>query len=104
MPPDPRPPKGLTARSRRLWRESTAALVFEPAELVVLEQLCRTVDLIAAADASIVRDGLLLQGRFGLRSNPATTIRDRNVLLLARLARELGITSLDEVARPAGRR
>jgi hypothetical protein len=40
-------PQGLSARSRRLWREVTAEFELPPGGLLVFEALCRTSDELA---------------------------------------------------------
>lgn len=49
----PRPPIGLGARGRRLWREMHALVEFNPAETVLLEEACRMADRLARIDATL---------------------------------------------------
>lgn len=45
--PPPKPPAGLGAAGAARWRRLTAALEFQPHELIVLEEACRVVDVLA---------------------------------------------------------
>jgi hypothetical protein len=43
----PKPPAGLGPAGRARWRQLTAELEFQPHELVILEEACRVVDVLA---------------------------------------------------------
>src|ERR1044072_9309200 len=66
--PDSRPqpaPKGLTARGRKLWRQVLSEYTLRPDELVLLENACRTVDLIADLEAAMIGEPLVTTGGMG---------------------------------------
>jgi len=46
-----RPPAGLGAAGRRLWRDMTSTYAFGPHERTILEQAARTLDVIAELEA-----------------------------------------------------
>lgn len=100
----PRPPKGLSPASRRFWRSVVNQWEMQSHNLMLMEQACRTLDVIADAEAAIARDGEYVEGRFGPKAHPASVVRDRNRVLIARLVRELGL-ALEEppTARPPSR-
>lgn len=56
----PRPPIGLAARGRRLWREMHEAAEFNPAERVLLEEACRLTDRLEKLDAILRGDAATL--------------------------------------------
>lgn len=45
-----RTPTGLATKGRKLWREMTTAVTFNPAELVILEEACRIADRLDTLD------------------------------------------------------
>ena len=81
-------PRGLAARGRSLWREVTTSYSMNPAEAVILHELCRVVDVLdrLAAELAASDDVLVGASRGQLRPNPFGTIvefepvrpRDRN--------------------------
>jgi len=54
----PRPPKGLGAAGRSLWRDANARFVFEPWEIVVLAELCRCKDRLELLDLAVQELGV----------------------------------------------
>ena|SRR5436305_4326908 len=44
---DPAPPRGLGTEGRKTWRSLAAKYEFAPAELVLLAEYCKTIDLLA---------------------------------------------------------
>ena len=46
-PKPPEPPVGLGPAGRARWRQLTASVEFQPHELVILEEACRVVDVLA---------------------------------------------------------
>lgn len=64
-------PKGLASRGRSLWREITTSYSMNPAEAVILHELCRTADVLdRLADELAVSDLLVGGSRGQLRPNP----------------------------------
>lgn len=99
-PAVPRPPKGLRAAGRRFWRSTTATFELEDHHQRLLEEACRTLDVVRAAETAIASDGEYVEGRFGPKAHPAVIVRDRNRVTFARLVRELGL----DIAAPAASR
>jgi hypothetical protein len=95
----PRPPKGLQAPGRRLYREITSRFILDAAESAILVQACRTADsledLQRALDAAGVTDA---KGR----PHPVLGELRQQRLVLARLVAALRIPD-EEGARPQRR-
>jgi len=53
----PRAPAGLAARGRRLWKEIHEKVTLDPAQLVILEEACRTADRLDRLDAILRGEG-----------------------------------------------
>jgi hypothetical protein len=51
------PPTGLDRAGKALWKAITAGYEFRPDELAVLEDACRTADIIAAMEKAWAEDG-----------------------------------------------
>jgi hypothetical protein len=68
----PKPvPKGLAARGRSLWREVTQNYSMNPAEAVILHELCRVVDVLDRLNTELAATDVLVGGSRGqLRPNP----------------------------------
>lgn len=84
-------PKGLGPAGRALWRAVTGDYELEQHELVLLEQACRTADMVAAL-AAAVDDGPLTTGEGRIRPEVVEARQQRIVLarLLAALRVPLG--------------
>jgi hypothetical protein len=54
----PRPPKGLAAPGRALWRDANARYEFDPHELVLLAELCRCKDRLELLEVTIQEVGV----------------------------------------------
>jgi hypothetical protein len=86
------PPRGLSARSRRLWRAVLAEFELSDAELAVLREALVSLDRADAAAAVVVAEGVLTRDRYGCwKANPATDVELRNRSLFARLIAQLGV-------------
>lgn len=60
---DPKPAPGTGTAGRALFKSITARFELEPHELAVLAQLVRTADRIAALDAVVDSEGVMVDGR-----------------------------------------
>lgn len=87
----PRPPKHLSTSARRLWRETIEAYELERHHLELLERGCRSLDQAIEAEAIIRREGLVVEGRYGMRAHPAVAIARDSRTQFARLLRELDL-------------
>lgn len=54
----PRPPKGLAAAGRSLWRDANSRWEFDARELVLLAELCRCKDRLELLEAAIQEVGV----------------------------------------------
>jgi len=61
----PKPPPGLKARGRVLWREVQAAYKLNPSENVTLGALARTLDEIADLEAALADAPVIVSGSKG---------------------------------------
>ncbi len=100
----PRPPKDLAARGRALWRHAVTTFDPTPADLVLLLELARTVDLCERVAAELASQPLMIAGSRGqLRPNPLLgelrQLRD----LQARLAARLGMDDDDGATSSSNR-
>ena len=85
---DPRAPGDLLRRGRKLWRAVVRTTTFEPDELELLAEVCRTTDLIADLSAAIAASGAVgADGRVVPAVVEARLQRD----LLGRLLRQLAL-------------
>jgi hypothetical protein len=89
----PRPPAGLKATGKKLWQSVLNDYELSDAERHVLELAAIAADRMTMAQAEIDANGLLLEGRYGPRLNPAVPIeRDSRAAVLAHL-RALGVVN-----------
>src|SRR5271166_4671252 len=88
----PAAPPDLREPGREAWSKLTHAFEFHAGEIVVLEQLCRTVDLIAAMDAELAANGIMIKGSRGqLVMSPLINQRAVQATLLDRLTLSLAL-------------
>lgn len=88
----PPPPRGLSTRARKLWRDVVEGYELSPAEAGVLEMACRCWDRAADAAVAIERDGLVVLDRYGTpKSHPAADVELRARATFARLIAQLGV-------------
>jgi P27 family predicted phage terminase small subunit len=85
----PRPPKYLSAPARRLWRETVESYELARHHLELLERACRALDQAIEAEELLRRDGLVVDGRYGVRAHPAVAIARDARIAFARLLREI---------------
>jgi hypothetical protein len=80
------PPDRLEAAGRALWGSVTGTYTLEQHEAEVLAQACRVADLVAALDAVVDREGVLLADpKRGQIVHPALVEARQQRLSLARL-------------------
>jgi hypothetical protein len=87
-------PSGLGKAGRALWRAVADPAVYElrPDELVVLEQCCRSADLIARMETDAAAADLTTTGSMGqLVINPVVIELRQQKITLARLLFQLGL-------------
>jgi hypothetical protein len=60
-----RAPKGFKARGKATFKRITSIYELSPSEVVLLTELCRTVDRIEAINEQVDRDGLTVSGGRG---------------------------------------
>lgn len=86
-----RPPKHLSAAARRLWRETVESYELERHHLELLERACRALDQTIEAEEILRRDGIVVEGRYGIRAHPAVAIARDARTSFARLLREIDL-------------
>lgn len=95
-------PQSLDAAGRRLWRSVLGAYDLAPAELELLRQACRVVDVLDRIDTTLMDSEMVVEGHTGQpRPHPllAASVMQRQVL--DGLLRSLALPLPDE---DAGRR
>lgn len=101
--PIPRPPVRLGKAGALYWRRTLADFVIEGPQLETLAQACAALDVIAAADEVVRRDGMVLLGKEGkYYPHPAVNIARDNRGLFAKFARMLKL-DLEPVRDGPGR-
>jgi len=89
----PRPPAGLAARGRALWRQIQARYVLDPLEAQLLAELCRTLDACDRMRRELAGGSLVVTGSTGQpRVNPLLGALEAQVKLADRLASSLGVS------------
>jgi hypothetical protein len=58
-------PAGLGLAGARLWRRVAAEFEMNPAELMLLEQACRTADVLTGIDEALDGEPLTVKGSMG---------------------------------------
>lgn len=87
-PQSPRPPRGLQRRGRELWRTLVERFEFDPDELELLLEVCRTLDTLAALEEAVATSGPVgVDGRI----HPAVVESRLQRDLLGRLLRQLAV-------------
>src|SRR4051794_21149607 len=98
-----KPPKGLGASGRALWRSVGGDVPtdwgVDARDLAVLEAACRQADDVADLEAAVGRDGVIVEGAAGQRRlNGAVTELRQARLALGRLLGQVDLP--DEQRRP----
>jgi phage terminase small subunit len=84
-------PRGLKTPGGRLWDAVTSEYKLAVDDLAVLEEACRTRDLIADLRAKVAENGLIVPSSQGERVNPAIVEGRQQAMLLAKLLGVLGL-------------
>ena len=96
----PAPPPGTGAAGRRLWRAIMVAYQLSVTEDALLRQAVRTADHVAALDAVLEAEGLMVAGRDGVMRPHAALVEVRQQrLVIARLLAALRLPTEDSSAR-----
>ena len=86
----PRVPESLGAAGRRLWRAVVGVYELSPAEVELLRQACRTVDVLDRLDVELLDEPLTVTGSTGQpRANPLLASSAEQRRTLAGLMRDL---------------
>ncbi|ADT97880.1 hypothetical protein [Mycolicibacterium gilvum] len=95
--PKPRPPAGLGAGGRKLWRDLVENFEFDGAEPRLLAELCRQVDLVDALAAAVDTHGVMVPTADGggVKLNTAVTELRQARLAVARLIAALRLPGED---------
>lgn len=89
----PRPPAGLAARGRSLWRQIQMRYELDPLETQLLTELCRTLDSCDRMRRELAGGPLTVTGSTGQpRVNPLLGALESQVKLADRLASSLGVS------------
>ena len=90
---DPKPPKGLSAEARRLWRTVTGGWHLDEAGLFLLGQVVETLDAMREAQAILKTEGLVVVNPKTqvLMAHPAQKIVKDNKDQLLRFWKALGL-------------
>lgn len=102
----PRPPDGLKASGRALWRSLVADFDLDDHEMSVLLEACRTKDSISELQIVLDQEGVIVETPQGKRAHPALVELRQQRITLMRLLGGLRLPVTDEfgVERPAQRR
>lgn len=99
--PPPRPRNGLKSAGKGLWRAVVDEYDLDGQGLELLAQACRTVDVIAALDAVVAREGTMSTSSQGPRVHPALVESRQQRMALRQLVGSLGLDLEDEDVDPA---
>ena len=97
-----RTPPGLKTAGRRLWASVTDVYELAEHEAALLLEACRTKDLLNELDATIRREGLIVQTEQGPKVHPAVIESRQQKTSLNQLIASLRLPS-DDGERPQRR-
>jgi hypothetical protein len=83
-------PRGLRAGGRRLWEAVTGTFDLDPPEAALLEEACRTRDLLADLRREIAQNPAVIDSSQGVRVHPVMVEARQQRLVLAKLLAGLG--------------
>jgi hypothetical protein len=84
-------PRGLAAAGRRLWDAVTTGYDLDAPELALLEEACKTRDLIAELRLKVAETGPIIDSRQGPRVSPAAVEARQQAAVLVKLVASLGL-------------
>jgi hypothetical protein len=84
-------PRGLRAAGKRLWEAVTSTFDLDPPEAALLEEACRTRDLLADLRREIAQNAAVIDSSQGPRVHPAMVEARQQRLVLAKLLAGLGL-------------
>jgi P27 family predicted phage terminase small subunit len=96
----PAPPSHLTSATQDWWRQIVADYDLEPHHLKLLEVACDAWDRMAQARATVLAEGLTVEGAKGKRPHPCINIERDSRIAFSRILREM---DLDEPVPSPGR-
>jgi len=92
-------PRDLKASGKALWRTIIQTYVLDPAEVVLLHQLCRAVDVLDRIAADLSEMGVTTMGSQGQPvANPLLAAQAEQVKLVDRLQQALALPLTGETA------
>jgi P27 family predicted phage terminase small subunit len=93
------PPKDLKASGKALWRNIIGQYALDPAEVVLLHQLCRAVDVLDRIAADLAEMGVTTMGSQGQPiANPLLNEQREQVKIVDRLQQALALPLTGETA------
>lgn len=95
----PKPPAGLRASGRALWRAVLGTYDLEQHELTMLREACRTADSIDGLQNLIDDEGLMGETSQGRRVHPALVELRQQRIAFARLLTALRVPTGEEDGR-----
>lgn len=96
-----RPPRHLSAASKRFWRAILGDFILEPHHIELLRLACEALDRAAEARIALADGNVLVDGRYGPRLSPMVAVERDSALRAARLLNLLGLDLSD--GRPPSR-
>jgi phage terminase small subunit len=94
-----KPPETLDIAGQALWRAVLSMFELDPGELHLLELACEARDDAAKARIAIASDGVVVDGRYGVRVHPAVPIARQAETNVSRLLGQINV--IDRTERPA---
>lgn len=100
-----RAPADLQAPGRRLWRQVVTPYVLTPAELLILEQACRTADELMIIEKAVrdLDDLVVVGSMMQPKAHPLLEEVRRHRVMLDKLTRSLNLPDAGVVVRPDAR-
>jgi phage terminase small subunit len=100
---NPRPPTGLAARGRALWRQIHQSYVLDAVECELLHQLCAVLDRCDQIQAELKGQPLMTSGSVGQpRVNPLLSALREEEKMVDRLASSLSVSMPGHSGKGAG--